>query len=88
MRAVWFLAGIAANGGFVARSGLTRRRERQTITVRETTDALAVTPGAREVYRTAEPIDDGAMITPFPEAEWLFTEWVIEGWNTSGKHSS
>lgn len=90
MSAFLFLVGIAAVGisGFVARSGVTRRRERRTIAARETTDALAVTPGPTEVYGTAKPVGDGAMVAPFSEEECLLAQWEIEEWDTSGKHSS
>lgn len=87
----WFLVlGVLAvgGGGFLLWSGWRRRVERRLIASRETTDALAVTPGPTEVYGTAEPTDDGPMAAPFTGDDCLLAEWEIEEWDTSGKSSA
>lgn len=79
---------FAGGGVWLGWTGWQRRRERQTIAARETTDALSVTPGPTEVSGTAVADDDRTLTAPFTDASCLLAEWQVEEWDTSGDSSS
>jgi len=76
-----------AVGAYGVRRGRRMREEAELLSSTETTDALAMTPGAVELVGRAEPADDGPLPAPFTDEDAVAAWWEIEEWDESGKSS-